>query len=44
MYFYEIFRAVRKGGTTEKNVLGSYITIVVVSSAVLEYCIELEIW
>ena len=27
-----------------KNVLGSYITNAVVSSAVLEYCIALQIW
>ena len=30
MYVYEIRRAIRKRGTTKKDVLGSYITNVVV--------------
>ena len=44
MYVYEILRAIRKGGTTLKNIWESYITNAVVSSAILEYCITLETW
>ena len=44
MYVYEIRRATRKSGTTQNNVSGSYVTNAVISSAVLEYCIALEIW
>ena len=44
MYVYEKCRAIRKSDTIWKNILGSYITNGVVSSAVLEYCIALGIY
>ena len=42
MYVYEICRAIAKSGTTYKNLLEACIINAVVSSAVLEYCIALE--
>ena len=44
MYVYKIHRAIRKSGAVWKYVLESCITDAVVSSAVSEYCIALEMW